>query len=157
MSVRSSVFDATALTQQMLAAMQAMIPAAVTRSQSSATRSIVTASNQQGYQISATKDALGSYSVSISTTATIGGSSSGTIVLEIAATNSTTPSDWTEISRLTNSQNITLAIALQSVQIIAGNLTGFVPAGYYARLRSINNSGSPSFLYVTGQEATFNG
>lgn len=123
------------------------------RSQSSVSRSIVITTSSTGFQVSATQDAMVSYNVGVSTTATIGGATSGTVFLEIAATNSTTPSDWKEIARFTNGQTITLAIVLQSIQIMAGQVCGFVPAGYYARIRSLNNSGTPSYTYNSGQEA----
>jgi hypothetical protein len=116
-------------------------------------RSIVTvAAAANGFQPSSTRDASVRYSVTIVTTATIGGASSGTVVLEIAATNSTTAGDWQEVARVTNGQAITLAVALQSVQTISGELHCIVPAGYFVRMRSINTSGTPSFTYNSGQE-----
>lgn len=115
---------------------------------------VTTAAAANGYQISATRDYEVSYSVTTVTTATIGGASSGYIVLEIATTNSSTASDWKEIARSTNGQTITLAVALQSVQTIGSSLTGLVPAGYYARIRSVTVSGTPSFSYTSGQEYT---
>lgn len=117
-----------------------------------ATHSIVTGTGATGFQISATRNAFVDYSVTIGTTATIGGSASGTVVLEVAPTNSATPSDWVEIARFTNGQSVTLALALQSVQTLAGQLNGMVTAGYYAKLRSINNSGTPTYTYNTGRE-----
>lgn len=119
-------------------------------------RSIVsTAAAANGFQIDTVLDAQVSYSCTIGTTATIGGASSGTLVLEVAPTNSSVAGDWKEIARLTNGQTITLALALQSVQTIAGCLAGLVPAGYYARIRSINNSGTPTFTFNSGQEVKF--
>lgn len=113
---------------------------------------ITTAAAANGFQLSTTRDAAVSYGVQISTTATIGGNASGYVVLEIAATNSTTAADWKEISRITNSQTITLALALQSVQISGGALQGMIPAGYYARLRTVNVSGTPTYTFNSGQE-----
>lgn len=115
-------------------------------------QSIVTGTGATGFQVSATQDVSVSYGVTIASTATIGGSASGTVVLEIAPTNSATAGDWKEVARVTNGQAITLAIALQSVQTIAGTLTGIIPAGYYAKIRSINNAGTPSFSYNSGAE-----
>lgn len=105
-----------------------------------------------GSQVSATRDSVVSYSASVTTTSTIGGPQAGTIVLEICSTNSSTAANWQEISRVTNSQTITLAIALQSIQINAAALVGMVPAGFFRRLRSIITSGSPTFSYNSGQE-----
>lgn len=105
-----------------------------------------------GSQVSTTRDSAVSYSTSVTTTSTIGGPQSGTIVLEVCATNSSTAANWQEISRITNSQTITLAIALQSVQTNSSCMAGIVPAGFFRRLRSIATSGSPSFAYNSGQE-----
>lgn len=126
-----------------------IIPAALIQG---ASHSIVTGTGATGFQISATRNAFASYSVTATTTATIGGNSSGTVVLEVAPTNSATASDWVEIARFTNGQAISLAVALQSVQTLAGQLNGMVPAGYYAKIRSINNSGTPTYAYNSGQE-----
>lgn len=122
------------------------------RSSSSATHTFVSTTSSTGFQVSALRDCNVSYSVSTVTTATIGGNSSGTIFLEIAATNSTTPGDWTTIAKMTNGQAITLAVILQSSQTIGSTLSGYVPAGYYARLRTLNNSGTPTYTYECGQE-----
>lgn len=121
-------------------------------SASSATRSLTTGTGATGFQVSATRDSDVHYSSTIVTTATIGGSQSGTIVLEMATTNSATAGDWTEIGRCTNGQAITLALTLQSVQTIGCELSGFIPAGHYAKIRSINNAGTPSYTYNSGQE-----
>lgn len=110
------------------------------------------AASANGFQLSTISNAEVSYSCTIVTTASIGGNASGTIVLEIAATNSSTAADWQEIARMTNGQALTLAITLQSVQTISSTLTGIVPRGYYVRLRSINNNGTPSYSYNSGQE-----
>lgn len=116
-------------------------------------RSIVsTAAAANGFQLSSTRDSSVSYSISITTSATIGGNSAGAVVLEICPTNSSTAANWIEIGRASNSQAITLAVALNSVQVNGSTLAGMVPAGYYTRLRSINTSGSPSFSFISGQE-----
>lgn len=122
------------------------------RSQSSATHTFVSTSSSTGFQISSTRDSNVYYNVTIAVTASIGSQSQGSIALEIAATNSTTPGDWTEISRFTNGQNLTIALAVQSVQTIGSQLSGFIPAGYYARIRTIATSGTPTNTYVSGQE-----
>lgn len=118
----------------------------------SATRSIVTGTGATGFQVSSTRNTFASYNVTVVTTASIGGNASGTVVLEVAPTNSATAGDWVEIARFTNGQAITLALALQSVQTLAGQVNGMIKAGYYAKLRSINNSGTPTYTYNSGQE-----
>lgn len=113
---------------------------------------VTTAAAANGWQLSSTRDASVFYSVNVNTTATIAGNADGYIVLEVAATNSTTASDWKEVSRTRNGQALSLALTLQSVQNIGGELMNIVPAGYYARLRSVNVSGTPTYTYVSGQE-----
>jgi len=63
-----------------------------------------------------------------------------------------TPADWTEVCRASNGQALSLAVALQSVQTTAAVLHGYVPGGYYARIRSLNVAGTPTFTYSSGQE-----
>lgn len=125
---------------------------AATPSNNVASRSIVTSTGATGFQVSSTRGANVKYSCSITTTATIGGNQTGTIVLEIAPTNSATAGDWVEAARITNGQAISLAVVLQSVQQTTNVLEAYVPAGYYAKLRSINVSGTPTYSFVSGQE-----
>lgn len=132
--------------------LQKWYTAAVPAVPSSVSRSIVTGTGAVGFQPSATRNTFGNYSVTIAATATIASGASGTVVLEIAPTNSATPSDWVEVARFTNGQVISLAIVLQSVQTLAGTLNAMIPAGYYAKLRSINNTGTPTYTYNCGQE-----
>lgn len=98
--------------------------------------SLVTGTGATGTQVSATKDTWVTVTGSVSTTATIGGASSGHIFVEVAPTNSATAGDWVEKGRVGNSQTITLAIALNSVQVTEGSVIAFVPAGYYIKARS---------------------
>lgn len=114
-------------------------------------RSLVTGTGATGFQVSATRDAIVNYNVLLSCTATIGGAAVATVVLEVAATNSATPGDWKEIARASSGQTITLAVVLQSVQTAAGQLSGVVPAGFFAKLRS-TTSGTASATFNTGQE-----
>lgn len=127
-----------------------MLPASFNNSVSHTIQTVAASGN--GFQVSSTRISHASYSVTTTTTATIGGSSAGYVVLEVAATNSSTAGDWTEIARSGNSQTITLALALQSSQAVTSTVAGMIPIGYYARLRSVNVSGTPSYAYVSGQE-----
>lgn len=128
-------------------------PAYVAPSSGAATRSIVSAAAAaNGFQVSSTRWARARYTVSIVTTATIGGGADGSVVVEICPTNSATAGDWIEVGRIRNGQVITLAVVLQSAQTIAGQLNVDIPTGYYTRLRSISTTGAPTFAYVSGQE-----
>lgn len=117
-------------------------------------RTLVTSTSATGYQISSTKSALACYEGSISTTSTIGGPSSGTVVLETATTNSTTPGDWTVRAQQTYSNTITLAVVLNQVQ---GNNWAFcrkIAAGLYVRLRS-SVTGTASVTLNTTQNESY--
>lgn len=115
-------------------------------------RSIVTGTGATGFQVSSTRDSFVTYSPKIVTTATIAGGQDGYVVLEIAPTNSATAGDWKEVGRMENGQALSLAITLQSVQPVGAPLVAMVPAGYYAKLRSVNVTGTPTISYVSGQE-----
>ena len=122
------------------------------RIMTSVTRSITTSTGATGFQVSATRDALVSYSATIVTTSTLGGGAIGTVVLEIAPTNSATASDWVEVGRMANGNVVGLAIAITNTNTQAGQLSCFVPAGYYVKLRSINTLGTPVYTYNSGRE-----
>lgn len=151
----SSEFNAKySLASEVMTLLTPSLPTAIASSRTvdnAVTRSIVTGTGATGFQISSTRATEVNYKVNTSTTATIGGASTSTVVLEICPTNSATAGDWKEVGRVSNSQTITLAVALQSVQVLGGSLVGYVPAGYYAKLRSIT-SGTASTTYLTGQE-----
>ena len=120
-----------------------------------ASHSIVsTAAAANGFQVSSSRDSLVNYSVTITTAVQIGVITSvdGYVVLEIAPTNSSTAGDWIEIGRTPQAQNVSLAIALASTQKGGGQIGGIIPAGYYARLRSVNVAGTPTYAYNSGQE-----
>lgn len=119
---------------------------AATPSQSSATRSLNSA-----FQISASRPVLVVYSVRITTTVSIGSNQDGDVILEIASDSGFTTNVQT-LSISQSSQAVTLALALNSVQAQTTALSGFVPTGYYVRLRTVNNTGTPAFLYRSGQE-----
>lgn len=120
-----------------------------TRIQSSASRPL-----NSVFQISATKDCLVSYSVDISSSITLATGQSGTVFLEIASDSGFT-SNVQELGRFVNGISGTLAVGLNLVQDVTGTLSGYVPAGYYCRMRTANNTGTPTFNYRSGQEITF--
>lgn len=122
------------------------IPSIPSRSQSSATRSLNSA-----FQVSSTRDSMVCYSVQIQVTASIAGGQNGDVILEMASNSAFT----TNVQTLAASglgQTYTLAVALQGVQPQTQPVFGFVPAGYYVRLRTVNNTGTPTFTYRYGQE-----
>ena len=113
---------------------------------------VTTASAANGFQLSTSSDFAVSYTVSVSTTASIGSPSSAYVVLEISPTNSTNAASWQEIGRVANAQNITLAALLTSVQSTTAPISATIPVGYYARLQGVSVSGTTGWSFVSGQE-----
>jgi len=129
------------------------VTAGTTRSfNNTATKTLVTSpTGQGGVVLDVSRDTAVTYSISTSTTATIGGAASVTAYIEIASTNSATAGDWTAIQTTATSQTITLAVVLQSVQANTLTLSGIIPAGQYMRIRYAV-TGTASAAYVNGQE-----
>lgn len=125
---------------------QGRVTAGTTRSQSAATRTL-----NSVFQVSSTRDANVRYAVQCTVTATIGGGQDGDVFLDIASDSGFT-ADVQSIDVAPCSQTYTLAVAIQGVQKGPANVGGFVPAGYYARIRTVNNVGTPVFAYRMGQE-----
>lgn len=120
------------------------IPAAA--SQSAQTRSLNTA-----FQISTTRATLVVYSVKITVTASITGGQDGDVILEVASDSGFTTNVQT-LSIVGSGQTYSLAVAIQGVQPQTSVVSGYVPIGYYTRLRTVNNTGTPTFTYRAGQE-----
>ncbi len=95
------------------------------------------------------------YSVSISTTIGVGGTSTGTVNLEVSPTNSATPASWIVNGSVSNSQSLAGLLTLTSIQVEGAQLSTYVPAGYFVKLRTIS-SGTTSFTYVSGIEVLDN-
>jgi hypothetical protein len=117
-----------------------------TRIQSAVSRSL-----NSIFQISTTRDSFVNYSVDIQTAISLLAGQAGTVFLEISLS-STFASGIQEVARFLNSCTGTLTVGLALNQIVTGNLNGYVPAGYYVRLRTANNTGTPTFTYRSGQE-----
>lgn len=123
-----------------------IVTSATNRSQASASRSL-----NSGFQISTTRDSLVNYSVDVSCTATLLGGQTGTVFLEVASDSGFT-TNLQEVARSVNGNSVSLAIAITVIQNVTGTLTGYVPAGYYVRIRTANTVGTPTFSYRSGQE-----
>lgn len=128
------------------------IPSTV-RTTSSLSLSLV-GTGATGTQIDASKDSTVRVTVSTSTTSTIGGPATSIVTLKTCATNSSTEGDWTSAGIFESDQAITLAIALQSVQTVKGQITSDVPAGYYVKLVN-SGTGTHSEAYVSGQKTIY--
>ncbi len=125
---------------------QGRVTAGTGRSQSAATRALNTA-----FQISATRDADARYSVQCTVTASITGGQNCDVFLEIASDQAFT-TNVQQVGVVGQGQVYTLAIALQGVQPQTQQVIGYIPAGYWARIRTVQNLGSPAFTYRLGQE-----
>lgn len=131
------------------AAIAAAVPA--TSVASALSLSLQTSTGAVGTQVSSTRNAYVMLNGVVSTTSTIGGASSGDIILEVAPTNSVTVGDWVEWGRIGNSQTISLALALNSVQVTKGVAVAFVPAGYYVKARQAG-SGTVSYTLTNAKQ-----
>lgn len=105
--------------------------------------------NSTAFQPSTTKTTHGVYSITIASSLSLTGGQDGTMFFEVSANGST---GWTEVGRVRNGNTGTLTIGLNTVQTQTYQLSGQIPAGYYGRIRTANNTGTPTFTYVTGQE-----
>lgn len=124
----------------------ATLPSAAAPSQSSATIAFNT-----GSQISTTRGAIVSYSVSIANALSLAGGAVGYVALEIA-TNSSFTTGLQEVARVGNGNTGTLVIGLALNDAVTLCLSGFVPANYYRRLKTVNTTGTPTYTYICGQE-----
>lgn len=113
---------------------------------------LTTSTGAAGFQLSSTRNATYTANVNVSTATQIGVASNidGYVVMEIAATNSSTAGDWMECSRSRKGQNIGLAIALALTLNDTTPVSCDVPAGYYAKVRTVNTSGTPTYSAVSG-------
>lgn len=103
------------------------------------------------FQVSATRDAMVSYAVDIAATLSLSGGQQGTVFLEVF-TDSGCTTGTQEVTRATNGNTGTLTIGLNTVQTSTARLSGVVPAGMYLRLRTANDTGTPSFTSRPSQE-----
>ena len=125
---------------------QGRVVSGTMRSQATASRAL-----NSPFQVSSTRDASVQYSVQTTITASIAGGQDADVFLDIASDIGFT-ANVQSLDVAPCSQTYTLAIALQGVQKCAAQVRGFVPAGYYARIRTVNNTGTPAFAYRIGQE-----
>lgn len=103
------------------------------------------------FQVSSTKTAFVTYSVDVVTQPTLLGGSLGTVYLETFSDSGCTTGTQ-EIGRTTSGNAASLALGTSTG---TANLTGYVLAGKYAKLRTANVAGTPTFTYRSGQEVQF--
>lgn len=110
-----------------------------TATSSALSLSLQTSTGAVGTQVSTTTGSWVSVAGQVSVTSTIAGSSAGDIVVEVAPTNSATSSDWVEWGRIGTSQAFSLAVALQGVQVVKGQVMAWVPKNWYVKARSVGS------------------
>lgn len=98
------------------------------------------------FQISTTRPAMVSYAVDITVAALLLAGARGTAYLEYA--DASNMAGATQVMSGTNSTSGVLN--LTSVGTV--HLGGWIPAGKYVRLRTENNTGSPTFAMRSAQE-----
>lgn len=103
------------------------------------------------FQPSATRSTFVNYSIDINTTSTLASGQTGTVYLE-TFTDSGCTTGTQEVSRFVNGSTVSLAVAITLTQNVTGTITGYIPAGKYVKLRTQNNTGTPTFTYRSGQE-----
>lgn len=109
----------------------------------------VSHSLDSAFQVSATRNAQVVYTVSITSELNLTTGEAGIIFLEMSPNGST---GWVEVGRFGNSNTGTLTLSVSTLTI-SGQLSSFVPAGNYLRLRTSAVAGTPVMTYITGQEA----
>lgn len=108
----------------------------------------VSRSLDTSFQPSTTQLSQVNYTVQIAATLSLSGGQTGTVFLETSPNNST----WTEIGRFSNGNTGTLTIGLNTTQTLSAQISTYVPANYYVRLRT---NGTATMSYITGQEILF--
>lgn len=105
--------------------------------------------NGSGVQLSTTRNAMVTYTVTHNVALTLlVTTGSSQVYLEVSPNNST----WSTISQAGFTKGVTVAVALNDSA--TNNVQGNVPAGWYVRLRSVVTGGG-SASFTNGQETLF--
>jgi len=104
--------------------------------------------NSTTFTISTTRPATVYYSVNISCTATIGSNSTGKVSLQYSTNAGST---WTDVSDVSNSNTVSLAIVLNSVTAQDAIIAGQIPANALVRMVTAT-TGTASCTFVRGME-----
>ncbi len=119
------------------------------------TRTFTTSTGASGFQISSTNGALYIILYQYLLQLEWEVHPTGTVNLEVSPTNSATPASWIVNGSVSNSQSLAGLLTLTSIQVEGAQLSTYVPAGYFVKLRTIS-SGTTSFTYVSGIEVLDN-
>jgi hypothetical protein len=131
------------------------LPAAPSTTRTTSTQTLgLVGTGATGTQISSTKDSTVRLFVSTSTTSTIGGPATSVVTLKKCATNDVTEGNWTTVGNVSSEQTITLAVVLQSIQVVRGMLETDLPAGWYVKLVN-TGSGTHTEAFVSGEKTIY--
>lgn len=103
------------------------------------------------FTVSADRNSRVYYTISISCTATIGGAASGTVKLQASLDGGTT---WNDAPTVGNSNTVTLALVLNSVDINTSTIMFELPAGALCKFIT-TTSGTTTVTWVNGVEVTY--
>lgn len=103
------------------------------------------------FQLSSTRDYEVKYNVEIVASGTLVGGQQGTIYLE-TFTDSGCTTGTQEIMRSTNGNTNALIVAIGNVSTTTLTVAGPIQAGLYVKIRTQNNTGSPTFTARPGSE-----
>lgn len=104
--------------------------------------------NSTTFTPSTTKPAFIKYNIRISCTATIGSASDGKVALQHSIDGGTT---WIDDGEIENSNTVTLAVALNSINVSSGFLVANIPSNALVRMNS-TNTGTTTITYIRGVE-----
>lgn len=107
-----------------------------------------------GTQVHASKASTVRIWLNESVTSSIGGAATAIVNVKICATNNATEGSWTTLGTFEEDQTVTLALALQSVQVMKGMLEFDLPAGWYYKAES-SGSGTNSESVLSGQQTIY--
>lgn len=106
------------------------------------------------FKPSVAQDTLGSYSVSVASALSLTTGQLGTVVLEYADDSAFT-TNVKSVCQASNGNTGTLVVGLNTVNTQGCVVSGLVPAGKWARLRTVSTTGTPTFTSVAAQEVQF--
>lgn len=121
---------------------QGRVTAGTNRNFTSTARSLNSA-----FQISVVRDVYVSYAVDIACASALLAGQSGTVILEYAD-NVGISTNVVTVQQASGSAGGVLNLATTST----ATLSGIIPTGKFVRLRTVNNTGAPTFTYRTSQE-----
>jgi hypothetical protein len=101
------------------------------------------------YQASTTSDSKIYVSAKVSCNLSLLAGQSGSIILEVSPNGTT---GWVYVGQIDGSNTGTLTVGLNTVQITGGQLTAPVKKNSYWRLRTVNNTGTPTFTWNGGSQ-----